>query len=134
MARLPEAFPAGAAADRAGAVTPEEAFRHFGYDPDHPHGRDDPVPARLLRSLERAPLIDETAIRGCVHGEAGKLTGRERELLTYLSHGLTLGMAADAMGVTVGTAREFRQTARFKLRAKTTTHAVALALRQGLIS
>jgi DNA-binding CsgD family transcriptional regulator len=93
------------------------------------------IPARLIRALERAPLVAEAVIDHapvCVN--VTELTKRERETLTLISHGCTLLQAAEALGIGYETARTHRDTARFKLRAKNTTHAVAKALRGGIIA
>ena len=58
---------------------------------------------------------------------------RELEVLRYASHGLTEYESADAMGVSAGTVNGYMQQVRRELRAKTWTHAVAIALRLGLI-
>jgi DNA-binding CsgD family transcriptional regulator len=94
------------------------------------------VPPRLFEALRRAPLVPESIIgrmdaSRLSRGE--KLSKREREVLLLLSHGCTLAQAADALGIGYETASSYRQKARFKLRAKNVTHAVALALRLGVI-
>lgn len=67
-------------------------------------------------------------------GREGKgLSAREREMLSCLSHGMSVGESALLLGVAYGSARKYLLWARRKLRAKTTAHAVAIALRQGLI-
>jgi DNA-binding CsgD family transcriptional regulator len=62
------------------------------------------------------------------------LSRREREVLLLLSHGCTVAQAADALGIGYESARSHKDGARFKLRAKNTTQAVATAIRRGLIS
>jgi DNA-binding CsgD family transcriptional regulator len=60
-------------------------------------------------------------------------TTSELMLLRYLSRGLTLPMIADAMGVSVESVKTGLKRARQRLRAKNSTHAVAEAIRRGLI-
>jgi DNA-binding CsgD family transcriptional regulator len=92
----------------------EDVFSNFGYDPDRPVGRDDPVPERLLRDIASS---------------CSALSPQERRVLLCLSHGMTLSMAADVIGIDWETARSHNRRARLKLYAKNQTHAVALALR-----
>lgn len=67
-------------------------------------------------------------------GDAPMLSKREKEVLVALSHGLGRQGSADALGVDLETIKTHTTRARRKLRAKDTTHAVAIALRTGLIS
>ncbi len=62
-----------------------------------------------------------------------ELTSRETDVLRFISHGMTVGMAAEMMGIKEHTARSHVLKARMKLRAKTKTHAVAIAIREGII-
>jgi DNA-binding NarL/FixJ family response regulator len=55
-------------------------------------------------------------------------------LLRLYSHGLTLPMVADERGVSCETVKSQTKLIRLKLAAKNTTHAVALAIRAGLIA
>ena len=98
--------------------------------------RDVEPPARLIRNLHRAPLVDESLLpAAATHTPEGSpLTFRELDSLRYASHGLTSEMTADALQIATDTVRQHREAARRKLLAKTTTHAVALAIRQGLIA
>jgi len=61
------------------------------------------------------------------------LTPPEVMALRLASHGLTAAMIADERGVSEQTVRTQLANARVKLAAKTTTHAVAVAMRHGLI-
>lgn len=63
----------------------------------------------------------------------GTLTVQEATALAYASVGLTNQMIGDAMGYAHGSAKDFLTSARAKLRAKNTTHACCLAIRQRLI-
>lgn len=62
-----------------------------------------------------------------------ELAARTLEALRYVSHGLTYKQAGAAMFVGTETVKTHLERAHLELRAKTTTHAVATALRLGLI-
>jgi DNA-binding CsgD family transcriptional regulator len=61
------------------------------------------------------------------------LTERETQVLTTLAHGMNSSEAGVLLGIAPDTVRQLAGNARRVLRAKTTPHAVALALRAGLI-
>ena len=61
------------------------------------------------------------------------LTRPELDALRAASHGLTERMAADVYGISVNTNKRRLESARLKLAAKNTAHAVAIALRSGAI-
>jgi DNA-binding CsgD family transcriptional regulator len=65
--------------------------------------------------------------------ERRDLTATEVEILRWASHGLTDQMTAEAMGRSLDTVKNSGRAARAKLAAKNTAHAVAIALRLGLI-
>lgn len=60
-------------------------------------------------------------------------TERELMALRCLSRGMTAPMAAEAMGITLETVKALLDQVRRRLRTKNTTHAVAEAIRRGLI-
>lgn len=60
-------------------------------------------------------------------------TAAELAALSAVSHGLTAGMAAEVLGVSPYTVQRQLKSARRKLAAKNTTHAVAIAVRQQMI-
>lgn len=60
-------------------------------------------------------------------------TRSELQVLTCLSHGMTRAMAADALGLGVETVKSHLRSARQRLGAKDSTHAVAIAIRLGMI-
>lgn len=73
-----------------------------------------------------------------VMGEAPDILGaelspRERDALTLLASGQSRADAAEALNISEHTFRVYIDTARHKLGALNTTHAVALALSRGLI-
>lgn len=57
----------------------------------------------------------------------------ELRVLECLSHGMTAPMAAEALGVSVETVKSHLRSARRRLAAKNSTHAVTLAIRLGMI-
>jgi len=112
-----------------------DVFRRFGYDPDHPIGRDHDIPLRLVNELGATPVIDEELLSraGRQSRTVSPLSGRERDVLRCRSHGLNAPMTAETLGIGLETVYTHLGTARLKLGAKDSTHAVALALRQHLI-
>ena len=58
---------------------------------------------------------------------------RAREALALARDGLTMNTIAERMGVSAETVRKHLYRARIALRARNTTHAVAIALREKLI-
>lgn len=65
--------------------------------------------------------------------DAELLTARQKEALTCASHGLGIIETADVMGVDPQTVRHHRKRAQRLLRAKNLEHAVAQAIRRGVI-
>jgi len=61
------------------------------------------------------------------------LSPRERDALRYLASGLGRGQIADRLKISEHTLRVYIDSARFKLGALNTTHAVALAISSGAI-
>lgn len=61
------------------------------------------------------------------------LSPRETDALTYLGMGYSRGQVADLLSISEHTLRAYIESARFKLGALNTTHAVARALTEGLI-
>ena len=61
------------------------------------------------------------------------LSPRETDALTLLASGRTRAQAADYLGISENTLRVYIESARFKLNATNTIHAVANAMSRGLI-
>ncbi len=61
------------------------------------------------------------------------LSPREADTLTFLAMGYSRGQVADMLAISEHTLRAYIESARFKLGALNTTHAVARALAEGLI-
>ncbi len=84
--------------------------------------------------LESAPM--ERDFAGYLNDRAAPpptVPTRTLACLRYLSHGLTYQQTADAMGIGHSSVLDYVKLARLELRAKNRTHAVAIALRLGLI-
>jgi DNA-binding CsgD family transcriptional regulator len=97
-----------------------------------------PLPVRLLKKLGQVPAVNGLSastdpavdLRKASHS----LTKRERVVLMMLSHGMTAQMVAEALGVSYHVVQQHSKAARYVLRAKNTTHACCIAIREGLIS
>ena len=87
----------------------------------------------LLRDIARAPVLSDERGIGYPNPGSYDLTAAELRVVESMSHGLTAQMAGELLAVSPETVKSQLQAARFRLRAKNTTHAVANALRQGLI-
>ncbi len=77
------------------------------------------------KALEIERGSDETALQ--------KLSPREVDALTLLAMGYSRGQAAESLSISEHTLRVYIESARFKLSAMNTTHAVARGLSLGLI-
>ncbi len=71
--------------------------------------------------------------RGTDHVQMVSLSPRETDALTMLAMGYNRAQAADSLSISEHTLRVYIESARFKLAAMNTTHAVARALSQGLL-
>lgn len=71
--------------------------------------------------------------RGRVPEPIRALSPREMDALTYLGMGYSRGQVADLLEISEHTVRAYIESARFKLGALNTTHAVARAITEGLI-
>ena len=97
----------------AGRYDPDELLAAMRKDPDSPWARD------LAYAIERAT--------------PPPLTAHELRMLSGFSVGLNEKGVAELCGVTFQTVHVAMKSAKRKLRAKNLPHAVALALRAGLI-
>lgn len=91
------------------------------------HQRDLILAAHYLnrKALETAKARAPEPTRG--------LSPRETDALTFLAMGYARGQVADMLSISEHTLRAYIESARFKLGAMNTTHAVARALAEGLI-
>jgi DNA-binding CsgD family transcriptional regulator len=71
--------------------------------------------------------------RGTDRVAAANLSPREIDVLTLLAAGLSRAQAADSLAISEHTLRVYIESARFKLGAQNTVHAVARALTLGLL-
>jgi len=71
--------------------------------------------------------------RGTDQAEIASLSPRETDALTMLALGYSRAQAADSLSISEHTLRVYIESARFKLAAMNTTHAVARAMNQGLL-
>lgn len=71
--------------------------------------------------------------RGSDQMDIVSLSPRETDALTMLALGLSRAQAADNLAISEHTLRVYIESARFKLAAANTTHAVARAMNQGLL-
>lgn len=88
---------------------------------------------RLLRRLADAPLLEERQLRSANPVRTSVLTTSEVRVVDAVSRGLEAQMVGDLLGISGNTVRSHLRAARYKLRAKNTTHACCEALRRGLI-
>jgi DNA-binding CsgD family transcriptional regulator len=71
--------------------------------------------------------------RGTDQAELVSLSPRETDALTMLALGYNRAQAAESLSISEHTLRVYIESARFKLSAMNTTHAVARAMNQGLL-
>lgn len=81
----------------------------------------------LHQAARRIMGVDHSAARV-------NLSPRETDALALLGAGLNRGRAAEKLAISEHTLRVYIESARFKLGASNTTHAVAKAMSRGLIS
>lgn len=83
-----------------------------------------------------AHFVNQTALRiegGKDIQQTQSLSPRETDALTMLAMGYSRGQAADSLSISEHTLRVYIESARFKLGAMNTTHAVARAMARGLL-
>lgn len=84
-----------------------------------------------------AHFINQTALqieRGSDEAETANLSPREVDALTMLAIGCNRAQAAESLSISEHTLRVYIESARYKLRASNTTHAVAKGLSLGVIA
>ena len=97
---------------------------------------DDFIATHQQQLLLLAHYCNRTALRlesGRMPDAHKPLSPREIDALTYLAMGYGRGQAANMLAISEHTLRAYIESARFKLGAANTTHAVARALAEGLI-
>lgn len=92
------------------------------------------IPPKLIRDIGKLPLLEEHEIDHYVRGiMASTLTPRRLRALELVSTGLQAKEIAVELGIrTTGALSLLREVQRV-LDARNTTHAVAIALRRGII-
>ena len=83
-----------------------------------------------------AHFVNQKALeieRGSDEADIRKLSPREVDALTMLAMGYSRGQAAESLSISEHTLRVYIESARFKLSASNTTHAVAKGLASGII-
>jgi DNA-binding NarL/FixJ family response regulator len=96
----------------------------------------------LVRAVERVaageayvdPVLAGVLVSGYITDRVPTLTQREREVLRHLSDGLSNEQTGKALHISPETVRTHIRKAMRKLEADTRTQAVAIALRQSIIS
>lgn len=86
----------------------------------------------LLRRLEQTTYIPEEWLTNKGR-KTEELSQQHLRVLQCLSHGLTIPMIAETLGISEHTAADHVSAIRFKLRAKNSAHAVANAFRKGIL-
>ena len=105
------------------------------------HHCDDAAWARFTADYQRdliliAHYLNQKALeieKGRTPEPMRALSPREVDTLTFLAMGYSRGQVADMLSISEHTLRAYIESARFKLGAANTTHAVARALAEGLI-
>lgn len=82
----------------------------------------------------RDAALERVLIRTATIEERDRLRAGERAVLLALSHGLDRREAAVALGYSLETVKVYLRDAKRILAAKTAAHAVAEAIRRGLIT
>lgn len=85
------------------------------------------------------PLPDERIIEKLAESierinKRQRITPAEKAVLYWAARGLSTRKTAEELGVSMETIKTQRKAAIYKLEARNTTHAVAIAVREGLIA
>ena len=105
------------------------------------HATDDETWAAFTQSTQRdliliAHFLNQKALeleKGRAPEPVRALSPREIDALTFLAMGYSRGQVSEMLSISEHTLRAYIESARFKLGALNTTHAVARALAEGLI-
>ena len=93
-----------------------------------------PIPDRLIKKLQKAQFIEDETYLHTAKMQPIPLSDKERSVLLAMGDGgFTRQEAADALGMSVETVKEHLRSARFKMGARNTTHAIVRAVRAGII-
>jgi DNA-binding CsgD family transcriptional regulator len=117
--------------------TTQDLFESLGFTnpPDTGHQTDGLAPGLIDPKLLTA-VLSMAVPHPCMHQPAAKptLTPRQCQVLTLLASGLQNGAIAETLGITEVAVRKHFTAARRALGANTREHALAIALRTGLIT
>jgi DNA-binding NarL/FixJ family response regulator len=111
----------------------EARYARRGHDDDKVAAQD----RRLAAVIATAPLVAEHDIdRHVLTGNRlgpirAKPTAAELAVVNCLSHGMTIGMAADSLVKAEATLKTQLRAARYRAGAKTNAHLVAICVREG---
>ena len=105
------------------------------------HTTDDDTWSKFMETYQRewiliAHYLNQKALqleKGRAPEPVRALSPREVDALTYLAMGYSRAQVADLLNISEHTLRAYIESARFKLGAMNTTHAVARAISEGLI-
>lgn len=92
-----------------------------------------PVPHALADAIIAAPLREESLLRGKNYYKK-ELTPPQLQVLQHMANGLDRSEAAAAEHYSLNSIKGHLREATRKLEARSTSHAVAIALRRGLIT
>jgi DNA-binding NarL/FixJ family response regulator len=90
-------------------------------------------PAEALESAIEAAADSDRFVDPAANGRGSSLTRRQREVLQLLADGLSTDGAANRLGLSAETVRTHTKATIRRLEARDRAHAVAIALRSGLI-
>ena len=97
----------------------------------HPAGSDGVVAA--LRAHDKVPLVSHLPTRLPAATPSAMLTPREIEVLTLIAEGHTAAEVACRLGISAKTVENRKQSIFAKLEVQNQAHAVAVALRSGVL-
>ncbi|KAF0675317.1 helix-turn-helix transcriptional regulator [Profundibacterium mesophilum] len=86
----------------------------------------------MLAHVINQKALELDTVQG--RGEIPRLSPREADALTLLAGGMNRAQSADYLRISEHTLRVYIESARFKLKANNTTHAVARAICLGMIA
>lgn len=90
--------------------------------------------SRTLKAASNVMRLNESSNRRAARGRRHALTSREVEVLSWVARGKSAWEIGEILNIAKRTVDEHAQTAARKLGAVNRTHAVALAVRDRVIS
>lgn len=92
------------------------------------------APLTLQLAIEKAPLVDPQLLGTTKPLNKNAISRREKQVLILVAYGMTLPEVGSYLCLAHGTVQEHLKRIRRKLGARNTTHAVAIAVYQKMIS